>query len=93
MVLPVKEVVPNKLKMVVKVYTSPSCPYCFTLKEFLKENNIKFEEIDVSKDEKAKNKVIKRTGKMEVPMIEIGDEVIVGFDREKICKALNINEG
>ena len=93
MVLLVKEVVPNKFKMVVKVYISPSCPYCFTLKEFLKENNIKFEEIDVSKDEKAKNKVIKRTGKMEVPMIEIGDEVIAGFDREKICKALNINEG
>ncbi len=93
MVLLVKEVVPNKFKMVVKVYISPSCPYCFTLKEFLKENNIKFEEIDVSKDEKAKDKVIKKTGKMEVPMIEIGDEVIVGFDREKICKALNINEG
>lgn len=77
---------------VVKVYITPSCPYCFTLKEFLKERNVTFEDIDVSQDEKARDYIIKKTGKMEVPVIEIDDEVIAGFDKEKILKLLNITK-
>jgi len=76
----------------VKVYTTPVCPYCYTLKEFLKENNIEFEEIDVSKDEKAKNEIIEKTGKLEVPIVEIDGEIIIGFDKEKISQLLNIHE-
>jgi len=75
---------------VVKVYTTPSCPYCFTLKEFFKERNVTFEDIDVSQDEKARDYIIKKTGKIEVPVIEIDSEVIAGFDKEKIVKLLNI---
>jgi len=75
---------------VVKVYTTPSCPYCFTLKEFFKERNVTFEDIDVSQDEKARDYIIKKTGKIEVPVIEIDGEVIAGFDKEKIVKLLNI---
>ena len=82
------EVVDN----MVKLFVTPSCPYCFTLKEFLKEHNIKFKEIDVSQDEKVKDELIKKTGKMEVPIVEIEGEIIVGFDKEKICKLLNIKE-
>ncbi len=76
----------------VKIYSSPSCPYCFTLKEFLKEHNIRFEEIDVSQSEKAKKNLIEKTGKMEVPVMEIDGQIVAGFDKEKICKILNINE-
>ncbi|GAH99522.1 unnamed protein product [marine sediment metagenome] len=76
----------------VKLFVTPSCPYCFTLKEFLKEHNIKFKEIDVSQNEKVKDELIKKTGKMEVPIVEIEGEIIVGFDKEKICKLLNIKE-
>lgn len=76
----------------VKIFLTPGCPYCFTLKEFLKEHNIKFEEIDVSKNEKAREEMIKKAGKMEVPVVEIDGQVIVGFDKEKICKILNIKE-
>ena len=76
----------------VKIFLTPSCPYCFTLKEFLKANNVKFEEIDVSKDEKAKEELIKKSGKMEVPVIEIDRQIVIGFDKEKICKLLNIKE-
>jgi len=60
--------------------------------EFLKEKGIKFEEIDVSKDKKAKEELIKKSGKMEVPVIEIDDQIVVGFDKEKIVKLLNIRE-
>jgi len=74
----------------VKVYTTPSCPYCFTLKEFLKERNVGFEDIDVSQDEEARDYIIEKTGKMEVPVMEIDGEIVLGFDKEKIVKLLNI---
>lgn len=74
----------------VRIYSTPACPYCFTLKEFLKEKGVDFEESDVSKDEKAKEEMIKKSGKLEVPVIEIDGQIVVGFDKEKICKLLKI---
>ena len=76
----------------VKVYSTPMCPYCVTLKEFLQEHNIEFEEIDVSKDEKARDEMIKKSGRLEAPILEIDGEIVVGFDRAKIVKLLGINE-
>lgn len=76
----------------VKVYTTLGCPYCFTLKEFLKEKGVDFEEIDVSKDEKVKEEIIKKSGKLEVPVIEVDGQIVVGFDKEKICKLLDIKD-
>jgi len=76
----------------VKIYLTPGCPYCFTLKEYLKGHNIKFEEIDVSKDEKAKKEMIKKSGQLEVPVVEIDGQIIAGFNREKISQILNIKD-
>jgi len=76
----------------VKLFTTPTCVYCFTLKEFLKENKIEFEEIDVSKDEKSREEMIKKSGQMGVPVLEKDGEIVVGFDREKISKILNLKE-
>ena len=76
----------------VRLFTSPSCPFCYSLKDFLKEKGIEFEEIDVSQDEKARDEMIKKTGRLEAPIIEIDGQIVVGFDKEKICKLLNINE-
>ncbi len=76
----------------VKVYTTPVCPYCFTLKEFLKEHNVKFKEIDVSQNEKVKKEIVKKTGKLEVPVVEINGEIMVGFDKEKITELLKIKK-
>ena len=76
----------------VRIFTSSSCPYCFTLMEFLKEHNIEFEEIDVSKDKKARDEMIKKSGHLEAPIVEIDGQIVVGFDKEKICKILNIKE-
>ena len=80
------------IKAKVRLFLTPGCPYCFTLKEFLKKHNIEFEDIDVSKDEKAREEMIEKSGKMEVPVIEIDGEIVAGFDKEKICKLLNIKE-
>ena len=82
----------NVNNMKVKVFTTLLCPFCYTLKEFLKEHNIEFEEIDVSKDEKAKEEMIKKSGALEAPVIEIDGQIVVGFDKEKIVKLLNLKE-
>lgn len=76
----------------VKVYSTPTCPYCVTLKEFLKENSIEFEDIDVSQNEDALNEMVKKSGQMGVPVIDINGKVVVGFDREKISELLEIKE-
>lgn len=74
----------------VKLYVTVACPYCHTLKEFLEEHNVIFEEIDVGRDEKARDYIIEKTGKMEVPIMEIDDEIVMGFDKAKITNLLNI---
>ncbi len=56
----------------------------------MKEKNIEFQEIDVTQDEKAKDELIKKSGKMEVPVLEIDGQIVVGFDKEKISKLLNL---
>ena len=78
--------------MTVKIYSTPSCAYCFTLKEFLKEHDIKFEDIDVSKDKIAMEEMIEKSGKLEVPVIDIDGQIVPGFDKEKIVTLLNIKE-
>ena len=75
----------------VKVYSTQMCPYCVTLKEFLKANNIAFQEIDVSMDQEAQKEMVEKSGQMGVPVVEIDREVIVGFDKERISQILGIN--
>lgn len=76
----------------IKVYSTKMCPYCVTLKQFLKQHNIKFEDIDVSEDLKIQEEMIKKSGQMGVPVVDIDGEIIVGFDKEKISKLLKINK-
>ncbi len=74
----------------VLVYSTPTCPYCVKAKEFLKINNIEFENIDVSVDQAKTDEMIKKSGQMGVPVIDIEGSIIVGFDPEKIKSALEI---
>ena len=74
----------------VKLYTTPACPYCYTLKEFLKQHQVAFEEIDISQDEKTRDEIIKKSGAIGAPILEIDGEIVVGFDKEKILKLLKI---
>ncbi len=76
----------------VKIFSTPFCIYCVSLKQFLKEHNIEFEEVDVSKDKVAQEEMIKKSGQMGVPVVEIDGEIIVGFDKNKIVELLNIKE-
>jgi len=74
----------------IKLYTTPTCVYCKTLKNYLQKNNINFEEIDVSKDEKELQKMIKLSGQMGVPVADIDGQIVVGFDKAKIDSLLNL---
>lgn len=78
--------------MTIKVFSTPSCPFCVTLKNFLKEHNIEFEDIDVSQDKVAQDEMIKKSGQMSVPVIEIDGQIVIGFDQGKIKKLLKIIE-
>jgi len=76
----------------IKLYVTPICPYCVTLKSFLKEHSIEFQEIDVSQNDKLIDEIIEKTGQMGVPVMDVNGELIVGFDKEKISKLLDIKE-
>ena len=74
----------------VRVFSTPDCPYCVTLKEFLKENNIEFEDINVAEDAKAREEMINKTNQMGVPVVDIDGEIVIGFDKGKISSLLGI---
>lgn len=76
----------------IRIFSTPSCPYCVTLKEFLKERNFDFEDIDVSQDQASLNEMIEKSGQTGVPVVEIDGQIVIGFDKEKIVKLLNIKE-
>lgn len=78
------------MSMNVKVYSTPMCPWCNVAKDFLKSHNISFEDIDVSIDEKAAGEMIKKSGQMGVPVIEIDDKVIIGFNKPVLEEILGI---
>jgi len=74
----------------VKVYSTSTCPFCIRAKQFLKDNNIQFEDIDVSSDQVKVEEMMKISGQMGVPVLDIEGEVIVGFDKEKISQVLGL---
>ncbi len=76
----------------VRIFSTPSCVYCQTLKGYLKSHDIVFEDIDVSADETALDEMINRSGQMSVPVIDIDGEFVTGFDKNKINKLLDIKE-
>jgi glutaredoxin 3 len=74
----------------VRVFSTTTCPYCVTLKEFLKENEVDFEEVNVAEDVQARKEMVEKSGQMGVPVVEIDDQIVVGFDRGKISDLLNL---
>ena len=76
----------------VKVYTTKSCPFCVTLKDFLKNNNVEFESFDVAEDLEARKEMIERSGQMGVPVMDIDGQIVIGFDKRRIVELLGIKE-
>jgi len=76
--------------MHVTIYSTPTCHFCHAAKEFFKEHNIEYMDNDVSANVENRKQMIEMTGQMGVPVIKIGDDIIVGFDEQKIRELLKI---
>lgn len=76
--------------MSVTVYSTPTCPYCRMVKDYLTEKKVEFKDINVAEDREAGKYIIKKSGQMGVPQIEINGKIIVGFDRDALNKELNL---
>lgn len=74
----------------VKIYTTSTCPWCVKTKEFLKANNVKFTEVNVGADEKARNEMFEKSGQFGVPVTDVNGTIIVGYDKEALKKSLDI---
>ncbi|MBW2967647.1 glutathione S-transferase N-terminal domain-containing protein [Candidatus Woesearchaeota archaeon] len=68
----------------IKVYSTPTCPFCIKLKAWLDEKGIKYDNIDVASDQAAAQEMIRKSGQMGVPQTEINGKMIIGFDQEAI---------
>jgi glutaredoxin 3 len=76
--------------MDVKIYSTPSCPWCTVAAKYLSSKNVAFEEIDVSTDRNAALEMVRKSGQRGVPVIDIDGEIIVGFNQGAIDKLLNL---
>lgn len=74
----------------VKLYTTSTCPWCVKTKEFLKANNVKYQEVNVGADEKARNEMFEKSGQFGVPVTDVNGTIIVGYDKEALKKSLRI---
>lgn len=71
------------------VYITSTCPYCTMMTNYLKENNIEYETVNVQVNQKAAQKLVQTTGQMGVPQTEINGKWILGFNPDGVQEALN----
>ena len=74
----------------VSIYTTPSCDFCHMAKDYFKENNIAYEEIDVAADPAKRKEMVDMTKQLGVPVIRIDDSLIVGFNKPKVAELLGL---
>lgn len=74
--------------MAITIYTTPTCSYCTMAKNWFKEKGIKYTEYNVARDSKKADEMVKKSGQMGVPVLDVNGRIIVGFDKPKIESAL-----
>ncbi len=74
----------------VVIYSTPTCHFCQLSKEYFAANNVQFTNYDVSSDFEKRQEMIEMTGQMGVPVIRIGNDVVIGFDKPKLAELLHI---
>lgn len=74
----------------VLIYTTPTCQYCKMAKEFFQANSVEYKELDVSADETLRNEMVEKSGQMGVPVIDIENSIVVGFDEPKLKELLGM---
>ncbi len=76
--------------MEIKIYSTPTCPYCKLAKQYISSKGQNYQDIDVSQDKQALEEMVKLSGQMGVPTIVINDQVVIGFDKERINALMGI---
>ena len=76
--------------MKVILYTAPACPFCVIVKKYLERNNVKFKEIDISKDKKAEEEMQKKSDQTNVPVTDVDGKIVIGYNLQKLNEALNL---
>ncbi len=74
----------------VKVYSTPTCPWCKRTKQFLDENKVLYQSLDVAADKAARDEMVAKTGQLSVPVIDVDGELSVGFDEKWLKEKLNL---
>jgi len=74
----------------VTIYTTATCAFCKMTKMYFKDNNVEYKEKDVSSDAALQEEMIEKSGQMGVPVITIGDQVVIGFDKPRLQELLGI---
>ncbi len=72
----------------IKIYTTPSCVYCKMAKEYFKANNLEYSEVNVVTDDAARDEMVKKSGQLGVPVIDIDGKIFIGFNKNEIAKAV-----
>lgn len=74
----------------VTVYSTPTCPWCNAVKRYLRQRGVRFRDVDVSRDRREAERMVHKSGQTGVPVVEINGQIIVGFDRARIDRALSV---
>ncbi|MFA6428884.1 MAG: glutaredoxin domain-containing protein [Patescibacteria group bacterium] len=76
--------------MQIKVYSTPTCPYCKLVKEYLKEQGLPFQDVDVAADPSAAKEMVKISGQMGVPVVDVDGQIIVGWNKEALEEIVSV---
>ena len=74
----------------INIYSTPTCPYCHMVKDYLKGKGIEFNDYNVAEDQTKAQEMVEKSGQMGVPVVEIDSNIIVGFDKPEIDRLLNL---
>lgn len=74
--------------MAVTIYTTPSCGFCHKAKAYFREHKVPFAEYDVSRDQRRAEEMMRKSGQMGVPVIDVHGKIIVGFNQPEVERAL-----
>lgn len=74
--------------MSVIVYSTTTCPFCTMVKDWLKQQNIEFEDVNVGTDQNRAKEMVDKSGQMGVPVVDVNGEIVIGFDKPKLETAL-----
>ena len=75
--------------MSVNVYSTQSCPYCTLVKNYLRDKKVTYNDYDVGRDQRRAAEMVRKSGQMGVPVVDINGRIIIGFNRPEIDKALS----